>query len=56
VAGIAIQNIAPAPTSDDLARVVPTQLGVVSRVPTIVVDDCGAFLRSALCARRGSRC
>jgi len=41
VTGIAIQNIAPAPASDDLARAVPTQLGVVSRVPSIVVDDCG---------------
>jgi hypothetical protein len=41
VQAIAIQTISPAPPSDDKARVVPTQLGVVSREPKIVVDDCG---------------
>jgi hypothetical protein len=41
VQAIAIQTISPAPPTDDQAHVVPTQLGVVSREPKIVVDDCG---------------
>jgi hypothetical protein len=41
VASIAIQHIAPAPPTDAEARLVPTQLAIVPRVPTIEVDDCG---------------
>jgi len=41
VASIAIQNIAPAPPTDAEARLVPTQLAIVPRVPVVEVDDCG---------------
>jgi hypothetical protein len=41
VASMAIQNIAPAPPTDAEARLVPTQLAIVPRVPVIEVDDCG---------------
>lgn len=41
VASVAIQNIAPAPPTDEDARNVPTQLAIVPRNPSIEVDDCG---------------
>jgi len=41
VASIAIQNVSPTPPTDAEARMVPTQLAIVPRVPTIEVDDCG---------------
>ena len=41
VASIAIQTVSPAPPTDAEARLVPTQLAIVPRVPVIEVDDCG---------------
>ena len=41
VQAIAVQTVSPAPPTDEQARQVPMQLGVVSREAKIVVDDCG---------------